>query len=79
MAAETGEKAACWRHAALVVRQFRSVPRALRQLRQHAAFTSSPDKAAVYREAFAIVCHHTGETLVDPPAGAPGELQLSFA
>jgi hypothetical protein len=67
MAAKAGEAtsreiANYWHHAALVVRLFQNARRALRQYRQHAGFyaESAPEKAAVYREASALLTELTG-------------------
>lgn len=69
--ASTPEAAGGWRHAGLVVRLFKDVRRALLQLRHHAGFTSSPDKAAAYREAAAILSQHTGVSLIEPETVSP--------
>ena len=54
-----------WRHAALITRLFTSAPRIIQQLRHHAAFwkEKSPEKAAAYREAAAVITHHAGKAL----------------
>jgi hypothetical protein len=69
--ASTPEASGGWRHAGLVVRLFKDVRRALLQLRHHAGFTSSPDKAAAYREAAAILSQHTGVSLIEPETVSP--------
>jgi len=64
-AATSPDGARGWWHAARIVRLFNHAARVLKQCAQHARFfsASSPDKAAAYRSAIAIVARHTGESL----------------
>jgi hypothetical protein len=82
-AASTGETFLGWRHAAQILRLFADAPRALRQLRQHAAFwkDTAPDKAAAYREAITVITRLTRESLapVIVPAHAPHQQAFAFS
>jgi hypothetical protein len=62
-----------WRHAALICRLNWTVPRALRQLQQHAKYhqEGQPEKAAAYREAAALLQTLTGEKAAPAPAALP--------
>ena len=66
LSAETPEAANGYRHAALIIGLFPAVPRALRQLRQHAGFTGSSAKAAAYGRAADLLAAHAGEAAADP-------------
>lgn len=65
-AADAGDSVNAWRHAALVVAQFTDPARALKQLHQHASFTSSPEKKAAYAKAAEVFTELTGVTLPKP-------------
>lgn len=57
-----GDRQWTLRHSLHVIRTFPDVRQALRQLRGHADFVSLKVKSDAYREAFAILTRHTGET-----------------
>ena len=82
--ADSPDAALGWRHAALITRNGWDTPRKLKQLRQHARHqretAGNPVKAAAYREAIAIITHHTGEDLaaeIVRESYAQGDLALA--
>jgi hypothetical protein len=67
------------RHSLHVIRTFPDVRQALRQLNGHAEFASFKPKADAYREAFAILTRHTGETpLETKPKHDPEDIPCLF-
>ena len=66
--AETQEARNAWRHAGLVVRNLET-GRALWHLKQHASFTSIPQKADAYRAAADLVAAKTGKMAMPPFRG----------
>ncbi|MCW1926534.1 hypothetical protein OKA05_28540 [Luteolibacter arcticus] len=81
-AAATRDAANAWLHAARIVRLFRSAPRVLRQLRQHAGFTASMEKAAAYRGAMEVLARHVDEAITTPaprvrPLGTRNSFRLA--
>lgn len=78
-AAEHPESANGYRHSALVLTLFRSASRALWQLRRHAGFTGSAQKAAAYRRAAEIYTDLTGEAAAEPPVTHTASLLPGFS